>query len=144
MPKPYPAEITIIQDEKPLEGASIVLTPVDSSNTWYAGGLTEANGKAALQTLSRYDGVVPGKYYIRVSKRETDTNTDFTPPDPATDPQGYSKFIEESARRKVVSYDLIDPKYGRISPTAETIEVVAGKGKHEKTIDVGSAVRQKR
>jgi len=142
MPKPYPTEIIIIQDGKPLEGASIALNPAESSNSWYAGGFTDANGKAVLQTLNRYDGVAPGKYYVIVTKRELDTNADITPPDPATDPQGYSKFIEESARIRVPSYDLIDPKYGRISPTGETIDVVAGK--NEKSIDVGKAVRQKR
>ena len=141
MPDPYPTVIVITQDGKPLEGASIALIPMDSSNTWNAGGSTDASGKAVLQALSRYDGVVPGKYYVIVTKRESDKR-DITPPDPETDPRGYAKFLEESATTQVPSYDLIDPKFSKISPNAETIDVVAGK--NEKTIDVGEAVRIKR
>jgi len=83
----------------------------------------------------------PGKYYVLVSKRDADVDVDFTPPDPETDPAGYTKYIEESARTQVPTYDLIDPKFGKVT-SGETIEVVAGK--NEKTIDVGKAVRQKR
>ena len=144
MPEPYPTVITIIQDGKPLEGASIVLASANGPNTWSASAVTDATGKASLKTLSKYDGVVPGKYHILISKRISDESK-LTMPDPETDPQGYAKFMQESMREKLDTYDLIDPKFFRISADTETIEVVADKNKkNEKTIDVGTAVRMKR
>ena len=56
MPEPYPTVITIIQDGKPLEGASIVLASANGPNTWSASAVTDATGKASLKTLSKYDG----------------------------------------------------------------------------------------
>ena len=141
MPTPYPTVISIIQDGQPLQGVSIALIPMESTNSWNAGGMTDATGKASLLTLTKYDGVVPGKYYVIVTKRESDVSK-FEQPDPETDPEGYAKYMQESLKEQVPSYDLIDPKFSKISPTAETIDVV--EGKNEKTIDVGKAVRQKR
>ena len=140
MPEPFPTVITITQEGQPLQGASIALIPMDSKNSWNAGGMTDASGKASLLTLTKYNGVVPGKYYVIITKRESD-GSKYTQPDPETDPEGYAKFMRESMGEKIASYDLIDPKYGKISPTAETIDVA--EGKNEKTIDVGKAVRQK-
>ena len=142
MPQPHPTVITVIQDGKPLEGASIALIPADASNSWNAGAVTDASGKASLKTLNKYEGVVPGKYRIVVTKRESDESKFTSPPDQATDPQGYAKFIQDSMREKLDSYDLIDPKFGKIGNDTEVIDVVAGK--NEKTVDVGNAVRQKR
>jgi len=142
MPKPFPTVITVIQDEKPLEGASIALIPADASNSWHAGAMTDTTGNASLKTLNQYEGVVPGKYRIIITKRESDKSRFTSPPDQATDPQGYAKFMQDSAREKLDNYDLIDPKFGKISADTEMIDVV--EGKNEKTIDVGKAVRQKR
>lgn len=143
MPKPYPTIITVIQEGKPLEGASIALIPVEASNSWNAGAVTDATGKAAIKTLNKYEGGVPGKYRIVITKRESDKSKFTSPPDQQTDPQGYAKFIQDSMREKLDSYDLIDPKFGKISDDAELmIDVV--ESKNEKTIDVGKAVRQKR
>ena len=140
MPQTYPTKITIIQDEKPLEGASIALIPMDASNSWNAGGITDASGNAALKTLTKYDGVVPGKYYVIIKKLWVDA--DKKVPDKETDPAGYEKWLVESAKETLAGYDLVDLKFSKISPDAETIEVTAGK--NEKSIDVGKAVRIER
>ena len=141
MPAPHPTVITVIQDDKPLEGASVVLMPMDSSNSWSAGALTDSGGKGTLKTLSQYDGVVPGKYYVLVSKREAEESYEVPPPDPETDPEGYANYMRTYSAKIVNSFDLIDPKFARVSAD-QTIEVIADK--NEKTIDVGKAVRQKR
>jgi len=140
MPKPYPVTITIIQAGTPLEEALISLTPADSANIWSAVGATDESGKAVLKTSGKYNGVVPGKYYVIVSK--------FEKSEKLVSLQG--REIDEQAEKgenkmktKVLGgYDLIDPKFSKFSPDAETIEVQAGK--NEKTIDVGSAVRIER
>ena len=140
MPAPYPTIITITQDGAPLEGASIAFLPADSSNPWNAGGLTDATGKANIKTRSKYDGVVPGEYKILITKRESD-KSNLTMPDQNTDPEGYAKYMRESSAETLASYDLIDPKFGKLSADTETITVSTGT--NEKTIDVGKAVRAK-
>ena len=121
MPKSYPAAITIIQGGQPLSGASVALIPMESSNPWNAGGVTDTSGKAVLKTRSEYNGVVPGKYYVTVVKLESARDGLSLRP-------GYD----------VVGYDLVELKFSQRSPDI-TIEVVAGK-KTEKEIDVGEPV----
>ena len=142
MPKPYPTTITIIQDGKPLDNAAISLVPT-AMGAWNAAGVTNASGKAQLKTLAKYDGVVPGKYYILVKKLEPHGSDEgINIPDRETDPGGYAKFLQESAKSTHGGYDLVDPKFAKITPDSEIIEVV--EGKNEKTIDVGKAVRIQR
>ena len=140
MPQPHPAIFTIIQDGQPLENALIALIPVDRSSTWNAGGITDSKGQASLKTLSQYQGVVPGKYTVLITKTAMDESK-FTAPDPNSDPQGYAKYIQNIENEIRTSYSLVDPKFSQISADSEQIEVVSGM--NEKTIDVGKAVRIK-
>ncbi|MDR1959466.1 MAG: carboxypeptidase-like regulatory domain-containing protein [Planctomycetaceae bacterium] len=139
MPKSYPAAITIIQDGQGLDGASVTLMPLDGS-TWYASANTDAHGAAVLMTQGQYPGVVPGRYKILVTKRDTAPST-VVIPDPDIDPAGYSKALEQANKEVLESFDLIDPKYASVDAAPEEIEIIAGK--NEKTIDVGKAVRIK-
>ena len=142
MPKPYPLVVTVIQDGKPLEGATIALLGVDSSNIWSAGGATDASGKASLKTSNKYHGVVPGKYYYVIQKFEADKNAAPVPDEPMSQEE-YEKSMSSRRMRKIMAgYDLVDPKFAKISPTSETIEVK--EEKNEQTIDVGKAVRIER
>ena len=140
MPTPQPTLITITQGGSPLQGASVALIPVDSSNQWNAGAATDEKGIAAVLTSGQYLGAVPGKYKVIITKRESE-KSGLTAPDPNADPQGYAKYMEESKKLKLATYDLIDPKYSK-GTTPEEIEIV--QGKNEKTIDVGEAVRVKK
>ena len=140
MPKPQPTWITVMQGGSPLQGASIALIPLESSNQWHAGATTNEKGVAVLLTHGQYNGVVPGKYKIVITKRESD-ESQLTAPDPATDPQGYSKYMQESKREKIATYDLVDPKFSATA-SQEQIEIV--QGKNEKTVDVGEAVHIKK
>ena len=140
MPAPQPTSITITQDGSPLPGASVALIPVDSSNQWNAGATTDDKGVAVVHTLGQYAGAVPGKYKVIITKRESE-KSGLTAPDPNTDPQGYAKYMEESKKVKLATYDLIDPKYSK-GTTPEEVEIV--QGNNEKTIDVGAAVRVKK
>jgi len=137
MPKPQPTSITILQGGSPLPGASIALIPVDSSNQWHAGANTNEKGVAEILTRGQYKGVVPGKYTVVITKRETEESA-LTAPDPNTDPQGYAKYMQESSQEKLATYDLVDLKFSATA-SQEQIEIVPGK--NEKTIDVGEAVR---
>ena len=141
MPKIYPTTITITQDDRPLEGASVVLTPMDPANTWYAGASTDVSGKAVLQTHMMYNGVVPGKYYIVVSKFEPARTEGGNTPNQETDPEGYARYMSAGSSSKGGGFDLIDPKFSKASPDV-TIEVTAGT--NAQTVDVGKAVRIER
>ncbi|MDR2706746.1 MAG: carboxypeptidase-like regulatory domain-containing protein, partial [Planctomycetaceae bacterium] len=69
LPRLYSGTITITQQNVPLAGASVFLTPTDGSK-WNAGGTTDAKGKAILYTLGRYKGVSAGNYKVTVDKYE--------------------------------------------------------------------------
>ena len=142
MPKIYPTTITITQDDRPLEGASVVLVPMDPSNTWHAGATTDAAGNAVMLTHTQYNGVVPGKYFVIVSKFEPTRAEGVAMPDPETDPEGYARYMDAAARSSVGGgHDLVDPKFAKASPNV-TIEVT--EGPNTQTIDVGKAVRVER
>ena len=69
MPKLTPTILTVTLDGAPLEDAIVGLIPLDSANgRWNAGGVTDKSGKAKIRTLAEYDGVVPGKYKVTVTK----------------------------------------------------------------------------
>lgn len=139
MPKLQPTTITIIQDGKGLEDASVALIPEGSSN-FFGGGRTDANGVTQIRTHGKYDGLVPGKYKITVTKRYT-TPSSVTIPDANKDSAGYTKAMELISKEKLDSFDLVDPKFSTLKGSPEEIEIVAGK--NIKTIDVGAACRQK-
>jgi hypothetical protein len=141
MPKLYPVTITITQEGKPLEGASVALISEDPSmSQWVAGGLTDASGNAVIKTLSKYKGAASGKYLITIVKQYAEPNKTQAP-NPATDPEGYGKYLDEIRRKPADAWDLIDPRYST-GKSPESIEVV--KGRNKKTIEVGAAVKIKR
>ena len=138
LPALHPTTITVIQDGQPLADASVVLVPMDPSNTWHAGATTNAAGKASLQTHVQYDGVAQGKYYIVVSKFEAKIAEGGVAINPETDPAAYARSMSRTGSG---GYDLVEPTFAKASPNV-TIEVVAGT--NEQTVDVGKAVRVER
>ncbi|MCL2346832.1 MAG: carboxypeptidase-like regulatory domain-containing protein [Planctomycetaceae bacterium] len=140
MPKLQPTVIKITQGGTPLAGAEVALIPAKST-PWQAGATTDETGTAKIMTKTKYPGAAPGKYAIVIMKRESEKSK-LAPVDPVADPKGYTKYMEESRKEKLASYDLIDPKYSKSLSSPESIEIVDGP--NEKTIDVGAAVRVKR
>ena len=67
MPQLFPVSITITMDGNPLEGALVSCVPEDGSQ-WFAGGITDAAGKVALQTKGRYNGIAVGTFKVAVIK----------------------------------------------------------------------------
>ncbi|MDR3233276.1 MAG: hypothetical protein LBT46_06400 [Planctomycetaceae bacterium] len=128
MPKPYPVTITIIQDGKPLAGASVALAPknVTAGQRYTAGAVTNASGQAVMQTLGKYHGAVPGEYQITVLK----TEFEVTP---------LAAAERGAPKENVVGYYTIDVRYGTVSTSPESITVE--QKTNRKTIDVGKAIR---
>lgn len=80
----YPATVTVKLDGKPVEGASVVLSPVDSSaGSESARGTTDSSGVCELTSFDPpVDGAVPGEYVAMVRKIETITEPAPTEDDP--------------------------------------------------------------
>jgi hypothetical protein len=140
MPAPQQTMIKVTSEGQPLSDASVTLMPVDVSNRWYAGAVTDSAGNAVIYTQSKYRGAVPGKYKITIVKRET-TPSAIVFPDAEKDPNGYANAVDATAKEVRDSFDLIDPKWSSVNTTTEEIEIVTGK--NNKTIEVGKPVRIK-
>ena len=67
LPKTVPASGKITFDEKPLEGASIVIMQEGGENR-FAHGVSDSSGKFSLKAFETKDGAVPGSYKVTVSK----------------------------------------------------------------------------
>lgn len=131
MPPLYDAKVTVIQDEKPLENASVALMPLEPEKKWSAGGRTDENGVAVLSVHGRYPGAAAGKYKVIVTKTEAEP----IPPNKLTPSGRPVPGYEEKI------FNLVAPKF-RDEKNVEEIEVVS-KGRNRWTIDVGKSVKVK-
>ena len=59
---------TVLYQQKPVEGATVLFIPVDHG--YAATGRTDANGKFQLRTFDPDDGAAPGKFTVTVRKFE--------------------------------------------------------------------------
>ena len=67
-PKTFPVDGMVSLDDKPIEGATVVLVPISKDDGEAASGVSDASGKFSLTTYAAGDGVRPGNYRIRVTK----------------------------------------------------------------------------
>ncbi|MDR2643312.1 MAG: carboxypeptidase-like regulatory domain-containing protein [Planctomycetaceae bacterium] len=140
MPKLYPARIIVLQEGKPLNGATIILVNIENLQTpWTVGGLTDGNGICKLKTLGKFNGVPIGKYKVTVEKnviQESETSKLPIPTDPQAREEYYAKIRTEEK-----FYDRVNLKYK--SPTTTDLEIEIVGSKNEKTFDVGKEIKQK-
>jgi hypothetical protein len=121
VPKGFPTkfvacDLVIIQDNKPLEWASVELFPVEETQKdWTIGGYTDATGTVIPYTYGKRKGVPPNTYKVTVNKQ-----------------------IE----KKDISYSLIELQYTTTATTPLELEVKGNKSISQ-TFDVGTAVRVK-
>lgn len=127
LPDLAPVTIIIVQDGKPLEGASVQLISEDASSKWATGGSTNALGEAILMTQGKYEGAPAGKYKVTVDKITND---------------GPAVVVDDPAGAPpVTSFRLIDAKFTSAETTTAELTVAAGTPLVE-TIDVGPAVKK--
>ena len=127
LPELYPMTVIIMQDGKPLEGASVQLIPSDSGR-FAVSGITDAAGQAALTTSGKYPGAPSGQYKVIVTKTEIEK---IGPP-----PK------DEYSSQQIVEYHLVETQYGGRKTTPHEIEIISGKNE-AKTFDVGKKIREK-
>jgi hypothetical protein len=139
MPKLYSSQITITQEGKKLDGATVILFNNDTSQSqWVVGGLTDRNGVCTLKTLGKFNGAPVGKYKViveRIFVKESETAKQPVPTDQQAQEEYYAKIGNEEKR-----YDNVNLKYKLPTTTDLEIEIIAGK--NEKTFDVGKAINE--
>ncbi|MDR3108581.1 MAG: hypothetical protein LBU65_02675 [Planctomycetaceae bacterium] len=129
LPKLYSCVITITQEGKPLDGATVELVVTDHENSKYKSlAITDVEGKAIMSTYG-HNGVPVGKYKAVVTKEITDDIVYKENESGGKDLVSYKKY-------KMVEEQFSDPQI-----TSHEIEIT-GKGKVAKTFDVGKAIRQ--
>ena len=69
MPATVPVSGRVLLDEKPVEGAAVMLVPEEGSP---AHGATDAEGNFSLTTFEPGDGAVPGTYTVVITLNVTD------------------------------------------------------------------------
>lgn len=135
LPSLYPCKITITQEGKPFEGATITLLPEVSpeGRNWIISGRTDQNGETNLVTQPYYPGVPEGIYKVLVSKTEVDDSEV-----PQNDPEAFAKW-ELKTKGIVPLFALINPDLDVKKKTPFEIKVV--KGKNAATFEVGKLIR---
>ena len=68
LPDTIPYILTVTFGGEKIEDVSVLFTPKDKSQPWYAGGKTDSEGKVRLKTGGHYDGVIPGEYTVSFQK----------------------------------------------------------------------------
>lgn len=127
MPSLQPVKVTIVQDGKPLEGASVQLMSEETSNTWASGGSTDAMGEVKIMTMGKYDGAPAGKYKVTVDKISSDGSVGA-----GNDPAGSPAATQ---------FRLVDPQFISLKTTTAELTVAEGVPTEE-TIDVGPAIKK--
>jgi 5-hydroxyisourate hydrolase-like protein (transthyretin family) len=129
LPKLFPCVITITQEGKPLEEASVELVATDQNNTKYKSlSITDAEGKAVMSTYG-HEGVPAGKYKVAVTKILHDDLVYGT---------------NSSGEREVVdykAYKTVEPRFSEAKTTPHELEITGKDKKNEVTFDTGKAIK---
>ena len=120
LPDRVPLEITLTQDGKPLQEATVQLVSPDVP--WSITGNTDAHGTAKMVTHGQFAGVPPGPYKVVVIKRDVEST-----------PTGDRKT------QTLKIYSLVDPKLSDRQTT--TLELMVEKGKKTTTLELGASDR---
>jgi hypothetical protein len=122
-PDRVPVTGTVTHQQKPVEGATVMFSPV--SEGYAAIGLTDAEGRFSLQTFDPDDGAVPGEYRITVRKVEM------------SDPG--AGLPDDADRPPAVEKSLLPARYADAS-TSGLVQTVKADGENEfpLTLEEGS------
>jgi hypothetical protein len=139
LPKLHPTILTVVQEGKTLDNATVQLIPKDKNSKWSATGVTDASGKVEFYTHGKYKGVPKGTYRVVVQKTLTEEPKYAGQSQP---PEGvsYEKWQQMLASDKPKSYNVVDLNYGSRDSSPLEITVGSGSGK-EQQVDVGKAIR---
>lgn len=138
LPDLYPVKITVIQDGKPLEGASVMLNDPELKVRFTMGGKTNAQGVAEIKTDAQFPGAPVGKFKVTVAKEDVPELPPELQGAQPTDPAERAEFDRKLAEHSASICDTVDLKFKRMNTTPEEVEVTTSGA--EKTVDVGERV----
>ena len=142
MPPLHPCQITITQEGKPLEGATVRLLATGEGTRWHCSAVTGTNGVANLLTQGQFRGVPAGTYKVTITKEEvvslaTPEQLAALEKAKAENPKWY-----DPPNIKQEIWQLVDKKYTQEATTPH--EMTVSSGQNSATFDVGAAVRVKK
>ncbi len=120
---PFTGSVTL--DDKPMDGATIMLVPVSASSgqALDTGGVTDAGGKFELKAgEGKASGAMPGEYRVIIT-RLTKPDGSVVPPSPEKSPM--QLMTEENAK------ESIPPQYSDMLGSKLTVVVPSGGGTHD-------------
>jgi hypothetical protein len=142
LPELFPCKVTITQEGKPLEGATVTLlskNPPLEGRIWIISGKTDANGMTELVTQPNFPGVPEGEYKLLIGKTETDDSE--VPSFDEDDPKAFEQWTAKT-KGIVPTYSLINPDWDDKQKTPFEIKITKGQT-NTATFDVGKATRIK-
>ena len=123
IPPLTPCTVTVTYNGEPVEGASVILAP--ESGQFSAAGLTDAAGKAVMQTDGMYDGVPAGEYRASVTKREK-VELDMGPtPDDPNNLEAYAEYQKKIKSLPVPKY-LVPERYSSFAKSGLSVSITEG------------------
>ena len=138
LPELYPVKITVIQDGKPLEGASVQLNDPSLAIRFVMGGKTDAKGVAVIKTDAQFAGAPAGKFKVTVSKEDIPELPADLAGGPPTDPAELAEYNKKLAEHSDSACDTVDLQFKKMGTTPAEIEVTTSGA--ETTVDVGEKV----
>lgn len=139
MPPLTPCELTILQENVPLKGATVSLLPEEGLAKWNLVGITNDFGVVKILANGKYNGVPQGKYKVVVMKIESEKGTGPAIPMPGE--PGYDEAV--AALDKIPPakrFTLVEKMYSNPTATPLTLDI-PGRGPVKQNIEVGKAVR---
>jgi len=135
LPDLFPVKLTVVQDGKPLEGATIYLVDTTSTSRFTVGYQTDAKGVAELRTDGKFPGCPAGTYKVVITKKFMPEMPKENPP---SDPEAKAEYDRKIAELNAQVAETVAVEFTRPTTTPEEIEVTSAG--LEKTIDVGEKV----
>jgi len=139
LPKLYPLTVTVIQDDKPLDEATVQLISKDEGSRWSACGVTDSSGNVTFFTQGKYQGVPAGMYLAVVTKTFTEPSQYAGKQQPVD--VDYQEWQRRLGAERLKSYNVIDYRYGAKETTP--LEVIAGPdAPKQQQVNIGKSIRE--
>lgn len=140
-PKLYPCSVTVTQEEKPLEGATVRLVPKTGTFDWVIMGITNANGIAEIATHIQFKGAPLGEFKVLVTKNEQTPSIFDSKEPPEEGTPEYEVWRKGIEYEKRPNYALVNRDYG--SEKTTPFEIKIENGKNAQSFEVGAPIRVK-
>ena len=142
LPHLFPVILTVIQDDKPLEGATVNLVADGVDVRFTTGAITGKDGVATIKTDAYWPGAPAGKYRVIISKIVAPPPDTSDSPPPTDSSEASLKYYEEqqakAAERNAQTKSLVNSKFLKFGTTP--LSVVVTEAGLTETLDVGAAV----